>query len=143
MQFPLLFLFSFMVSRDPRNCNNKHIFCATCVFAWSMTYGANSDKCAVCRVKQQDYHNNKKIEAEMMHKYVRCPHAGCALRCPLRDFLQHSHGIEYNNTKDLSSIRRPRQLPHPQGGLIFLPSLRTENSGEGNTGLRGVSMSPI
>jgi len=57
-----------------------------------MTYGSNSDKCPVCRSKQQDYMKHNKLDSELEYKWVKCPEPGCALRCPLRDFLQHSHG---------------------------------------------------
>ena len=127
--------YSYLVLREPQQCDNKHKFCATCVFAWSMTYGANSDKCPVCRSKQHEYARDRKIESELAMKWVKCPEKGCALRCPLRDFLQHSHGMKlYANQAgtDLNSLRRERPAPiNPVGhpGIVFLPSLGRPDNG--------------
>lgn len=120
--------------RDPQQCDNNHKFCATCVFAWSMTYGANSDKCPVCRCKQHEYARDRRTDTELSMKWVKCPEKGCALRCPLRDFLQHSHGMKlYATSSDLNSLRRERPAPvNPMGnsGIVFLPTLgRGDNGG--------------
>lgn len=120
--------YSFLVSRDPKQCDNKHNFCATCIFAWSMTYGANCDKCPVCRHKQQDYLSNRKANTEIMQQWVKCPETGCALRCPLRDFMQHSHGIkQYGVTPELDRLRRTRPepvTPLPSSSVVMFPNLR-------------------
>lgn len=77
-----------------------------------MTYGANSDKCPVCRIVQRDYVKNRKLELEIQQKWVKCPEPGCALRCTLSEFLQHSHGVKhFGANADLSNIRRPRPPP--------------------------------
>lgn len=65
-----------------------------------------------------------------MHKWVKCPELGCALRCTLRDFLKHSHGIKlFGASTDLNRLRRDRPAPvNPvTSGIIFLPSLNSEN----------------
>lgn len=93
-----------------------------------MTYGANSDKCPVCRHKQQQYLTNRKANTEIMQQWVKCPESGCALRCPLTDFMQHSHGIKlYGVTPQLDRLRRPRPdpvTPLLSSSLVMLPTLR-------------------
>lgn len=105
-----------------------------------MTYGANSDKCPVCRSKQQEYSKDTKIAAEISFKWVKCPETGCPLRSSLTDFLQHSHGIKLygdNNSTAMDNIRDTRRPP-PIGSLstgaelLFLPTLnRTSGGGPG------------
>lgn len=114
--------------RNPQQCDNKHKFCATCVFAWSMTYGANSDKCPVCRCKQPQYSKDVKLKLDISSKTVKCPEIGCTLRCPLSDFLKHSHGMKmYDNTDSnmLDDLRQTSRRPAPLTGrtdMLFLPS---------------------
>jgi hypothetical protein len=42
-------LCSYLIVNDCRQCDNKHLFCHTCILAWSMTFGENSQKCPMCR----------------------------------------------------------------------------------------------
>lgn len=46
-----ILLYSFMVAKDAHWCTNKHLFCAACIYAWSMTGEGNTDRCPVCRVR--------------------------------------------------------------------------------------------
>ena len=134
---------------DPRECVNKHAFCSTCIFAWSMTYGANSDKCPMCRVKQPTYQENKEIDKQLGDKRVRCPEESCTFVSPLRFFLHHSHGRARfcNDGIDLESLRRSRPAPQgPSGlpplGVIFFPNPPggARSVGGGATGQRLVNV---
>lgn len=128
--------------RDPRQCDNSHKFCNTCVFAWSMTYGANSDKCPVCRNKQLEYSKDNKIDAEISLKWIKCPETGCALRCSLGDFLRHSHGMKLfqNSNSDAMANARQMRRPPPIGSLstgpnvLFLPALNRSGAGIASQG---------
>ncbi|XP_067933180.1 uncharacterized protein [Watersipora subatra] len=130
----------YLVLHDPRKCDNDHKFCNTCVFAWSMTYGANSDKCPVCRSKQLEYSKDSQTATEISLKWVKCPEPGCALRCTLADFLRHSHGIKRFANSDSNAMDNVRQTrrPPPIGALpagadlVFLPTVNRGNvTGQG------------
>ena len=69
--------FSFLILNEPRQCCNKHLFCETCIFAWSMTYGENSQKCPVCRSEQRKYEPNSDIRRLLWDKQVACPEDKC------------------------------------------------------------------
>ena len=60
--------FSYLLVREARECTNKHLFCHTCVFAWSLTYGENSQKCPMCRADQRTYRPNKEVSS-LYHVY--------------------------------------------------------------------------
>ena len=110
-----------------------------------MTYGANSDKCPVCRSKQHEYSKDVKIATEISLKWVKCPETGCALRCSLSDFLRHSHGMKLFASSDSNAMDNVRQTrrPPPIGSLstgaevLFLPTLNRNTGGQG--GVREVS----
>jgi len=38
-----------MIANECHCCDNKHVFCHSCILAWSMTFGENSQKCPFCR----------------------------------------------------------------------------------------------
>lgn len=40
---------SYMIANECRCCDNKHAFCRSCILAWTMTFGENSQKCPFCR----------------------------------------------------------------------------------------------
>ncbi|XP_013387331.1 uncharacterized protein DDB_G0283357 [Lingula anatina] len=123
----------YLVANRCKQCQNKHLFCGTCIFAWSMTYGANSDKCPVCRVVQTDYADNKEIDKQLGDKKVKCHEATCSFSAPLKIFLLHSHGRQQFNNDDVDWASLRSQRPSPPravglqfpslGGLIVLPTL--------------------
>lgn len=125
--------------RNAQQCDNKHKFCATCAFAWSMTYGANSDKCPVCRSKQHMYSSDVNTDKEISSKWVKCSEIGCSLKCTLKDFLQHSHGIKLFGNGDSSTLDKLRQTRRPApvaslsagADILFLPSLGRTNGANG------------
>lgn len=128
----------YLVSRQAKECDNGHLFCTTCVFAWSMTYGANSDKCPVCRSKQAEYRPRAEVDESIGRKRVRCPEPACSFRAPLTYLLKHSHGAERfgMGSVDLESLRRSRPAPvNPflaaGSGVIFLPLLRAPAGASG------------
>lgn len=107
-----------------------------------MTYGANSDKCPVCRNKQAEYSKDVKSSTEIALKWIKCPETGCALRCSLADFLQHSHGIKLyanSNPEALDTVRRQTRRPPPIGSLsvgpdiLYLPTLNRSGAGSQGT----------
>ena len=143
--------FSFLILNEPRQCCNKHLFCETCIFAWSMTYGENSQKCPVCRSEQSKYEANSDIRRVLWDKQVSCPEDKCEhkvrsslhhdilwnvryicyastcslLQSCLRAFLMHSHGkTRFSNEHvDLESLRPER----PEGArLIVLPNISVQ-----------------
>ena len=90
----MLFFFSLslLLLKEARQCDNKHHFCHTCIFAWSLTLGANSQKCPVCRCEQRSYLLDKELDQCMGEKRVNCPEIGCSFASPLKILLMHSHG---------------------------------------------------
>lgn len=96
----------FMILNDARQCRNKHNFCASCIFAWSLTTSANSDKCPVCRSKGS-YQKNEKLNNMLFHKRVQCPEPKCKYRGFLKFFLTHSHGFDRFNNKDQPMLELP------------------------------------
>lgn len=133
-----------MILRDVKQCDNKHRFCATCVFAWSMTYGANSDKCPVCRSKQTEYSDDDKYNQEILNCWVKCPEAGCALRCTLQDFLRHSHGMKLYESSSVTALERAKLTRRPAPvnsfvggtGFVLLPSVLPDQ-GQGRQTAQG------
>ena len=71
---------SYMVLNEPRQCDNKHLFCETCIFAWSMTYGENSQRCPVCRCEQKRYDTNVDVRRKLWDKVIRCPEDKCQFK---------------------------------------------------------------
>lgn len=136
--------FSYLILRDVKQCDNKHRFCATCVFAWSMTYGANSDKCPVCRSKQTEYSDDDKYNQEILNCWVKCPEAGCALRCTLQDFLRHSHGMKLYESSSVTALERAKLTRRPAPvnsfvggtGFVLLPSVLPDQ-GQGRQTAQG------
>ncbi|XP_013408267.1 uncharacterized protein LOC106172197 [Lingula anatina] len=110
----------FLVANDVRQCRNRHNFCASCLFAWSMTSGANCDKCPVCRAPGP-YHKNTKLNTELLEKRVQCLDEKCKWRGPLKFYLTHRHGFDkFNNfgqdILDVPFINRPSgQGAHQRG----------------------------
>ena len=47
--FGCVVCFSFLIANDCRLCDNDHVFCHSCIVAWSMTFGDNAHRCPVCR----------------------------------------------------------------------------------------------
>ncbi|KAK2161737.1 hypothetical protein LSH36_110g01028 [Paralvinella palmiformis] len=118
----------FLIVNECRQCDNRHFFCHTCSFAWTLTYGENSQKCPMCRCEQRDYKQNKDVDKVLLDKRVHCQEDGCHFKSPLKIFLMHSHGkVKYSNTHvDLESLRPAR----PQGArLLVLPSLGISGPG--------------
>ena len=72
-----------MVLNEPRQCDNKHLFCETCIFAWSMTYGENSQRCPVCRCEQKRYDTNVDVRRKLWDKVIRCPEDKCQFKVRL------------------------------------------------------------
>lgn len=121
----------YLVLKETKECINKHMFCATCIFAWSMTYGANSDKCPVCRAEQKDYKSNKDIDSKLGLKRVKCPEEKCTFTSPLKFFLHHSHGKERYSNEGINLEQLKRRRPQPGPGVIILPMLSQSVGGLG------------
>ncbi|KAK2177355.1 hypothetical protein NP493_603g01019 [Ridgeia piscesae] len=99
----------FMVVKDCHECMNKHIFCHSCIVAWTMTSGQNSNRCPLCRCEQTAYAQNRAVDRQLENKRVKCPHEDCWMtRAPLRSFLTHNHGrTDFSNADiDLESLQR-------------------------------------
>ena len=66
--FPFLSLsrrFSFMMVKDCHECMNKHVFCHSCIVAWTMTSGQNSRRCPLCRCEQTTYARNRAVDRQL------------------------------------------------------------------------------
>lgn len=129
-----MFVFSYRVVNECRQCANHHKFCVTCIFAWSLTYGENSQLCPVCRNPQESYEVCKEASDKLQNRQVKCDETGCDFRAPLRIFLLHSHGrAKYSNSSiDLESLRPPRI-----GGRNFFLLNSTGSERERMLGLQG------
>ncbi len=80
--------FSYLILKDAVECGNKHLFCHTCVFAWTMTYGENSQTCPVCRCEQRNhYAPNLEINKKISEKVLVFSRALLVARS---DFTSHS-----------------------------------------------------
>ena len=112
----------FLIVNECRQCDNRHLFCQTCAFAWTLTYGENSQKCPMCRCDQREYKQNKEVDKVLLDKRVHCQEEGCSFKSPLKIFLMHSHGkLKYSNAHvDLESLRPAR---HSGARLLVLPRL--------------------
>ncbi|ELU03701.1 hypothetical protein CAPTEDRAFT_217937 [Capitella teleta] len=111
---------SFLIVNDCRQCDNKHLFCHTCVFAWSMTFGENSQKCPMCRCPQTEYLTNKEVNRILDDKRVQCYEDTCRFRSPLKIFLMHSHGkAKFSNVHvDFSRLHPPRSQARNPGSRV-------------------------
>ena len=67
-----LLRFSFLVVKDCHECKNKHLFCHSCIVAWSMTSGQNSQCCPYCRCEQTVYASNKAVD-RLIEVCTACP----------------------------------------------------------------------
>ncbi|KAI0231060.1 hypothetical protein LSAT2_018573 [Lamellibrachia satsuma] len=113
----------FMVVKDCHECRNKHIFCHSCIVAWMMTSGRNSQRCPLCRCAQTEYTSNAEVDRLVLDKRVKCPHENCWFAAaPLKVFLMHSHGrIDFSNANvDLDHLRIQYQHQH-----VFGPGMLT------------------
>lgn len=126
---------SFRIVNECRQCSNNHKFCATCIFAWSLTFGENSQLCPVCRNPQTSYEECKEVVNKLQNRMVKCDGEGCSDKFPLRIFLLHSHGrSKYSNSGiDLESLRPPRL----SGRHFFISGLDAGTPRDRMNGLRG------
>ncbi|XP_067930037.1 uncharacterized protein [Watersipora subatra] len=81
----------FMMVKDPHTCSNKHLFCATCIYAWAMTSDDNKDRCPVCRVHGA-YCEDSTLSSSMKSMAVSC--LKCKWKGQLSDYRSHPHGLE-------------------------------------------------
>ncbi|KAI0231285.1 hypothetical protein LSAT2_018351 [Lamellibrachia satsuma] len=78
----------FLVIRDPRQCCNAHLFCASCIYTWSNGGSEGSQLCPVCRVFGR-YRPNANIRNRLLLKRVRCLEAGCEWKGQLKLYNGH------------------------------------------------------
>ena len=83
------FCCSYLVVREPRQCCNAHLFCASCIDTWSSGGSDGSYLCPVCRVFGR-YRPNANVRNRLAAKRVRCPESGCEWKGQLRKYSSHS-----------------------------------------------------
>ena len=103
-----IFLCSFLILRDPRECPNHHLFCASCIFRWSMNFGETNSKCPVCRTEGR-YKPCAKTDSKLAIKHVKCPNTDCTWAGKLRDFKWHRRS--HNDNSDDESVELPVITP--------------------------------
>ena len=91
-----------MILRDPRQCGHGHNFCASCVYAWTLSGRASSSQCPVCRTEGR-YQINKEIHQQLSQKVVKCKVLKCQWRGKLRDHRNHQHTYETSGKKRTSN----------------------------------------
>ena len=76
------------MARDPRQCCNAHLFCASCIYTWTNGDSDGSQVCPVCRVFGR-YRPNANVRNRLATKRVRCPEERCAWKGQLRQYTTH------------------------------------------------------
>ncbi|KAF6034974.1 hypothetical protein EB796_006717 [Bugula neritina] len=107
----------YMLAKDAHVCTNKHLFCASCIYAWSLTSDSNTDRCPVCRVSGT-YSSDDIITSQLNSMPVRC--VRCQWKGQLGDYRCHSHGLE-----DAGVDLRQAHLPtiRSRNGEVVFPDL--------------------
>jgi hypothetical protein len=111
---------SYLILREPRQCQHGHRFCANCIFTWTMTAQEGSRTCPVCRSPGR-YGPVPHLERELGTKKVKCEHwdkANCPWQGTLRTLRRHWRERHKRDDEDAA-----RQLQiQASAGNVFLPS---------------------
>ncbi|KAK2167840.1 hypothetical protein LSH36_23g05075 [Paralvinella palmiformis] len=109
----------FLVAKDPRQCVNAHLFCATCIFTWTLSSsGDNRDKCPVCRSPGR-YRPDLKAESRLNRKHVVCTEDRCKWKGTLSAFKKHQ---KVAHSASNESLLPPVILPAMSRGYSRLES---------------------